>query len=232
MRFLLKEEWVKNFATRDRIPQSKLNEFVEDIYNQIGKLSCNFSHEISGIALTLFHYYTYFKSFREIDRLELSVACVYLACKIQFRQISTNIVLEWYNKAKAERKDITNNIKPDFIKYEIEIYSFLGYDLDIETPYCWFYKFRATSKGKDLDDKIKNFVFNIINDTYRKSLCLYYHPKIIMLSALCFTIKFLDIKIQIEDLLKGEEIDLISQCMENIYEIFEEKSNNSNNIHV
>lgn len=174
--------------------------------------------------MTLFHYYTYFKNLKEIDPLELSVACVYLACKNQYCLIPMDKVVEMYNKVKEIRKEtISTNKVPDFLKYEIEIYSFLGYDLNIETPYCWFYKFIVTKQGEGLgEEKIKNFLFNIINDTYRKSLCLFYHPKIIMLSAMVFTVKFLELEnVKVDNLILDENLDDISECMNNIFELFE-----------
>ena len=178
--------------------------------------------------MTFFHYYTYFKSLKEIDPLELSVACVYLACKNQYILIPMDKVVEMFNKVKAERKDPIQSTKtPDFLKYEIEIYSFLGYDLNIETPYFWFYKLVQSKRGEGLgENKIKNFLFNIINDTYRKALCLYYHPKAIMLSSLIFTIKFLELSnIKIDNLIEGENLEEISECMNQIYELFDEKDN-------
>lgn len=110
----------------------------------------------------------------------------------------------------------------------MEFYYFLGYDLDIETPYNSFYRFIKTKEGESFgNEKIKTFLFNLINDTYRRSLCLYYHPKIIMLSCLIFTIKFLEENINIEEKLPKEDIIIIGECMEKIYDIFDiEKEEN------
>ena len=207
------------------IPQSRLTEFIEDIYNQITKIVnlYKFTHEIYGIAITFFHYYTYFKNLKEIDPLELSIACIYLACKNQYFLIPMDKVMEMYNKAKMERKDDLSGTKvPDFLKYEIEIYSFLGYDdLNIETPYFWYYK--IVGKFSYLgESKIKNVLFNIIKDAYRKALCLFYHPRVIMFSALAFTIKFLEINtIKMENIIQGENAEEIAECMNKINEIYD-----------
>ena len=171
--------------------------------------------------MTLYHYYTYFKSLRDISPLELSVACIYLAKKIQFEHISLDEILIIYNKKKKKLKEGFKNETPDFIKYEIDFYYYLGYDLDIETPYHWFGRLINSKEGKIFaHEDIRNFLYNLINDTYRKPLCLYFHPKIIMLSSLIFTIKFLDKNITCEDKLTQEEIPLVAECMEKIYEIF------------
>lgn len=54
--------------------------------------------------MTLYHYYTYFKSLRDISPLELSVACIYLAKKIQFEHISLDEILIIYNKQKKKNE--------------------------------------------------------------------------------------------------------------------------------
>ena len=79
-------------------------------------------------------------------------------------------------------------------------------------------------------DKIKYFCFNLIDDTYTRPLSIYYHPKIIFLSCLIFTIKFLDLNdyINIEKLIEGENIDLIGECMENINDIYAKYIGNNN----
>ena len=80
---------------------------------------------------------------------------------------------------------------------------------------------------------MKNFCFNLINDTYTRPLSIYYHPKIIYLSCLIFSLKFLEYDYDINELLKNENIDLIAECMEKIYHIYskfiEDNSNKKNN---
>jgi hypothetical protein len=225
MRLLLKDEWQVNLALRDGIPQLTIQNFIEDIYNLITSLtSKNYNHEIYGIAMTLCHYYYYYKSFREFDRLELSVACVYVACKMKLILIPMEAVVDMYKKKKEEQGSVCKSELPDFLKYEIEMYKILGFDLEIDTPYNWFYIYEREPKWKCFsDEKVKNVLFNIINDTYRKALCLYYHSKIIMVSAMLFTIKFLEMKdVDKEMLIKDLDINELKECMEKINEMFSE----------
>ena len=47
-----------------------------------------------------------------------------------------------------------------------------------------------------------------------------------MLSSLIFTIKFLELSnIKIDNLIEGENLEEISECMHQIYELFDEKDN-------
>lgn len=52
--------------------------------------------EIMGTALTLLHFYLKRVAFTEIDRFLLGTACVYLACKIDYRHLSLERVAEFY----------------------------------------------------------------------------------------------------------------------------------------
>ena len=70
-------------------------------------------------------------------------------------------------------------------------------------------------------NKLKNFCFNLINDTYSRPLSIYYHPKIIYLSCLIFSLKFLEYnEFEVNELIKNENADLIAECMEKIYQIY------------
>ena len=77
----------------------------QKILNQI------YNTKLYIIIYTFFHYYTYYKNLKENDPLELSMACVYLACKNQYFLIPMDKSIETYNKAKAERKDDLSGTK-------------------------------------------------------------------------------------------------------------------------
>ena len=79
---------------------------LDEIFSFISYISeTNFlSHDIYGTALALFHYYTYFKSFREIDRIELSVSCAYLACKINYRYIKFDEMISLCDELRKSKK--------------------------------------------------------------------------------------------------------------------------------
>lgn len=233
MKFLTQSEWEKILKLSGT--NSKSNERIENLYFEIAQRlkelsSNNFDHNTYGIAMTLFHYYTCFKSPRDLDPIEICFACLYMSAKIQFLNFPLN-------KFIAEFKEYTKNIpeynkkpEPDFIRYEIELYSLLGYDLDIETPfhmfYCLlpnFYELFPSMKDDKKISSLKNFCFNLLNDTYVKPLCIYFHPKIICLSCIIFSVRFLEFneeECNISDLIKGEDINLIIDCMNYICQIY------------
>jgi hypothetical protein len=159
-----------------------------------------------------------------------------MTSKIQFYNIP---IKEFVGDYKEYIKDKYGNDKnPDFIKYEMQLYSQLGYDLDIETPYQFFnncfYFVCIKNDNKEKMDKLKNFCYNLINDTYARPLSIYYHPKIIYLSCLIISLKFLEYnEFDINKLLKDERKDIVAECMENIYQIYSRFiEDNSNNINI
>ena len=116
--------------------------------------------------MTLFHYYTYFKSLRDFDRIELSLVCVFMACKSQFIYIP----IEELGKMFLQLKNNPNEHIPDFLKFEIEFLSRLGFEYDIDTIYRNFHEiWPYLEKNFQIkNEKMKNLALNIINDTYRK----------------------------------------------------------------
>ena len=234
MKFLTKTDWQKIIYKLNL--KNKNSERIENLFCEISQrlkdLSAQlFDHTTYGIAMTLLHYYTScFQSIRDFDPIEISFACLYMSSKIQFINYPLKKFVEQYKNYVKDKQGYNKKSDPDFIKYEIELYSLLGYDLDIETPYQFFYhmlpKFYALYPDiKTKNDKLmqlKNFCFNLINDTYIKPFCIYYHPKIIYLSCLIFSLKFLQFEecSDLSLLIKEEKLELITECMDNILLIY------------
>ena len=162
-----------------------------------------------------------------------------MSLKIQIITINLKQLIKDYKEYIKNNNFPEKKTNPDFIKYEVKLFSQLGFDLDIETPFRCFYhyfyfKFVPNNKEENVKmDKVKNFCFNLINDSYTRPLSIYYHPKIIYLSCLILTLKFLEYKeYDINNLIKDEKIDVLTECMEKIYFIyfrFIEDKNNINN---
>ena len=240
MKFLTKHDWqnkIKIFFNNNFSKET----YEEKLFFEISQLIKEFSKRKQtnivtyGIAMTLFHYYACFNELRNIDKIEISFACLYMSSKIQFLKISLNEFIKDYKEYVKNTPSEKKN--PDFIKYEIQLYSQLGYDLDIVTPYQFFYKEFYAKKyfNHEIMEKIKYFYYNLISDTYSRPLCIYYHPKIIYLSCIIYSLKFLEINdIELNILIKNEKIELIAECMEYIYQIYsryiEDDSNTKNSI--
>ncbi len=225
MKFLTKQDWEKIINKYNSVKVEKLFfDISQTIKDLISK--GNYDHTTYGIAMTLFHYYVCFNDIRNIDKIEICFACLYMSSKIQFRNNSLKYLIQEYKNYIKINSGVTDK-KPDFIKYEIQLYSQLGYDLDIETPFQFFYNdFFGKLNFNDKEfankmNKLKNFCFNLINDTYSRPLSIYYHPKIIYLSCLIFSLKFLEYnEFEVNELIKNENADLIAECMEKIYQIY------------
>ena len=244
MKFLTKQDWetvlTKLYMNKSKLisqgqnKESQTSDRIEKIILDISKIihdickENKLSHTIHGISMTFFHYYICFNEIRRIDnKIELAFACFFMATKVQFLNFKLKDLISIYNNYIKDKPYYDKKPEPDFIKYEIQLYSLLGYDLDIETPYQMFYSliqnlFNKYPMIKDPEkNKIKNFCFNLIDDTYTRPLCIYFHPKIIYLSCLIFTFKFLEFnEINVEKIVEGENLDLIAECMENINDIY------------
>ena len=247
MKFLTKQDWEsllsklgisKNKSTGQNKETKSDN--VETLFIEIFQiiqdicLSKRYDHTTFGLSMTFFHYYICFNDYRRINTTELAFACFFMSTKIQFFNLEVKNIIKDYNEYIKNKPAQEKKTEPDFIKYEIQLYSQLGYDLDIETPYQMYYLYIRPLVEKfpgikiEKLDKMKHFCFNLISDTYAKPLSIYYHPKIIYLSCIIFTIKFLDInEIDINKLLKDENLELIGECMEYIYDIYAKYIENS-----
>ena len=180
------------------------------------------SLEIFGISMTLFYYYTYVKSLKEVDRSDISISCVFLSCKLDFNflKFEDAMMLQEFLKKKKSPP-------PDLLKFEIEILNFLGFEINIETPYKYIYNYLDENKPNLLKDKkFKNFVFNLANDSYRRPMCIFWHPKYIALAILFYAYDYSDVPITLEEILKYEKTANAKElilCLDNLMKILEQK---------
>ena len=238
MKFLIKQDWENllsklylnnNTSSIGKDSKSRIEKIFFDVSQKMQEIiySKQMSHTIYGIAMTLFHYIVCFNSnLKSIDFIEIPFACFYMATKIQFFDFNLKELIKDYKENIKKNNLNEKKNDPDFIKYEIQLYSQLGYDLDIETPYQIYYNMIPIlcNKFQGIKDKfreLKVFCFNLINDTYIRPLSLYFHPKIIFWSCFIFSIKFLEINdVDLNKLIEGENHKLIAECMEHINDIY------------
>jgi hypothetical protein len=167
------------------------------------------SPEQLGISMTLFHYYSYSKAFirRDFDRSLLAVVCVFLSSKMTNVFMLTDEALNEYNKLlSASYKSIRKNenmktrTSDDIINLEMEILNFLNFEINIIVPYSYQhqyienYIYRCHKLNKSVrEEEVLSLTSNIINDSYRLPLCVYYSPVTICLSCLFIAINIVDV---------------------------------------
>lgn len=126
----------------------KYVEQLEQGYSFLHKILINESIDIElfGISMTLFHYYTYFKSFKHFDRYKLIISCLFLSGKIKGIFIKPEILQTLYKKYAQKNNEITEK---EIVGFELDLLVFLGFEVDIETPYCYLDRmFRKTNFNK------------------------------------------------------------------------------------
>lgn len=172
--------------------------------------------DLFGIAMNLFHYYTYIKCFRSFDKFKLIISCIFLGAKIKgvFFQIER---LQKIHK-NYKNADIADT---DIIYFELELMNFLGFELNIDTPYKYidilirnkevFSVFRNTpfkaviTKDSNLDniffndEALRVLCYNIVNDTYRRSLCVVFRSDLIAFAAFALCLALSTNYLQIEN---------------------------------
>lgn len=90
--------------------------------------------EMFGITMTLFHYYTYYKSFKNFDKFKLLIGCLFLSGKIKGIFIKLEELHNFYKKYSPKNQEITDK---EIMGFELDLLIFLGFEIDIETSFQW-----------------------------------------------------------------------------------------------
>jgi hypothetical protein len=180
--------------------------------------------------MTLFHYYTYFKSFREFDKIQLAVASVFLGCKLHSIFLNIEEAHKDYNELKASSLGMNGSLNQmpfDVVKFEIELLNILGFELEIPTPYGYIIEYARKLKLIDTEkERIINIAFNIAHDSYRRPVSVYYTPKQIALACLYIAINLTHEEgMQVSELPNAEiyNIHEINKCTDVLLSLFEDR---------
>lgn len=87
--------------------------------------------------MTLFHYYTYFKSFKNYDIFKLIIGCLFLAGKIRGMFFKLSLLQTYHNRYTPNSKKIEDK---EIITFELDLLINLGFEVEIETPYYYLDK--------------------------------------------------------------------------------------------
>lgn len=247
-RFLTFDEWKKPPSIKNSksilltIPYKiesltieKFHEQLDSVFSYLYKFMLNneIDVEIFGLSMTLFHYYTYHKCFRNFDKYKLIISCIFLSAKIKGSFFYIEKLQNLHKKYK--RIDITEISDKEIIIFELEIMNFLGYELEIETPYRYISSFLKNKnmnhlkniclksicnkninflKSEYSDDAMRSLCFNIINDCYRRSFCIVFRADIIALVAFTISLSFLN------NLTENEKTEIDLNEVKEIYSNF------------
>jgi hypothetical protein len=186
--------------------------------------------DVFGTSMTLFHYYTYFKSFREFDKIQLAVASVFLGCKLHSIFLNIEEAHKDYNELKASSLGMNGSLNQmpfDVVKFEIELLNILGFELEIPTPYGYIIEYARKLKLIDTEkERIINIAFNIAHDSYRRPVSVYYTPKQIALACLYIAINLTHEEgMQVSELPNAEiyNIHEINKCTDVLLSLFEDR---------
>lgn len=138
------------------MPINKFIEQLEHTHSLLFKLFINenYDFELFGISMTLFHYYTYFKSFKHFDRHKLIISCLFLSGKIKGVFIKPDILKSLYKKYSPKSNDLTDK---EITSFELDLLIYLGFEVDIETPYYYLDRIiRKTNFSKIIFPFTKN----------------------------------------------------------------------------
>jgi len=166
--------------------------------------TCDFLQEF-GVQLQLpqltiatgfvyFHRFFAIKDFSEYDRINIAIACLFLAGKVEETPKKLKDVIQISHKLSHQfftPKEKYNTLKLDSPQYEdlqkrIVIYEriilqALSFDLNVEHPYKYLLEYIKKMNG---NRGLAQTAWNFVNDSLRSSLCLKYRPQLIACAAI------------------------------------------------
>lgn len=170
--------------------RSKTAWFIQDLAVE---LKFNARLAVSTAQVLMHRFYAY-QSFRQHDRYIISVAALFLAAKIEEVESKSKHLRLLIPIYVGFRKRMNPEFSADFKEVETKVLlaerlllHTLCFDVEVSHPYrdC-FVKIKnlKTHIPKDIYDGFRQRVMNILNDSYRTTLCLQFSSMQIAISAI------------------------------------------------
>ena len=252
MIYLTKEDWSNLILSKLTNEETFKEEFKElwRIYNIIHLLSRKIYQQINEqqiifiAALIIFHKYRICSNLA-LNKNSSEELFILLGACLFIGQRAINILkikldnISFFLKQLINKKNPTinyeiNDLNKELIQKEYDILTTIGFNIEIDSPYFFFYKLKKYLTKSELNSANFNTLLNyIINDSYIFPLCLYYTPNVIVISCVIILIEKFDLKfINIKELnslseYKLEEEDIL-QCTSLIKKIEIEINNKKN----
>jgi len=191
--------------------------------------------EVFGVAMNLFNYYAFFKNIRNFNCNEVVITCLILAMKIRNCALKLDVMLDTYRKLVENKKMLLPEI---LVNIEIGVLACVGFELDIDTPYTYIKSLIDILKKDEGYSKIYNeeqFIqieecaMGIIDDSYRRPICMQFQPRIIAISALQIAISIYKEEesfnfSEFNKLISFVSFDELYSCISKIYLLIEKDS--------
>ena len=189
-------------------------------------------------SIYLVHYYCYYKSPKEFSIYNLATIAFFIShCKIWKKIICLESLVEveiWYLKTnnfnfdygviKYEYKD---GNQYDLVNMEIEIYTFLGFDIQFLSPFNYVVEFLQKFKI-DNAEKVRRLANIIIYDIVSRPIIIYYPCEYLAISTIYYSLfirNYTDTKFTISKFVDSNNLmcfnnDLLTCCIEDIKEFY------------
>ncbi|KAH9262296.1 hypothetical protein BASA82_000653 [Batrachochytrium salamandrivorans] len=170
---------------------------MDPICNFIRKTARRLKLQLSTTctAQVLFHRFSHCQSLQDHDPVDVALACVFLASKVEEDVVQIDALLDCARDALSLPSPTTTTEQQQLnvLLYERIVLNTLNYQVMVEHPFDCAIKFvKVLTTGYSDDEELLFLcVRNILNDSFGTKMCLHHKPRLMAAAAVCLASQML-----------------------------------------
>jgi hypothetical protein len=192
---MIYEEWLDtpNKSDMTTEEEKQIRTEIVKFAKKLGETVQKIHMVVVAKAIHIFHAFTKIVPFKAFNRQLYMGVCILIISKYEklfantleetvkaYLFLLTGASLDQYATFKPDAKTLAAT-KDKFLIAENEILETIGFDLDIQTPYCHIDQFKKYPGDLKMIFKV---ALMLINDSYYTTICLYFEPVVIALACI------------------------------------------------
>eukprot|EP00039_Didymoeca_costata_P003383 m.67288 g.67288 ORF g.67288 m.67288 type:complete len:265 (-) comp11876_c0_seq1:158-952(-) len=192
-----RENLVNTPSRRDNIDEEREKRYRREGASFIKKAATrlNMGSTVYNTGIVFYHRFYTLNSYKNYERWNMAIACLFVAGKVGEQPKKLKDLLPAVNQClpRPYKQEQMMELRSRILGHERVLLASLCFDLSVEHPSRFLFKFAkqlSVLNGSKIPNELVQKAFQLIDDSYKTTVCVEFSPDVIALAMLNLASKF------------------------------------------